>query len=419
MASIKIFLFKHKKLKVNKDSAQKEKNLINKDKSVPEKEKDALHPVVLQVIKDRQRRLISLGYSATEAQWIDEKQLPNNKHPLAAELKRTLRKKKHAAEKIILEFDDTGLPYSVDDIVDKLKEDRKPSSFKQFSDSEIDKMIKKGKRGNAEFYRNATNALLTYLDKDDIDFRYLNARVLENFRQHLLEKGTKINSISVYLRTIRAIYNKAIKGDIVSERFYPFKKVLIKQEPTAKRALTKEEIAAIKTLDLSGSPDQEFARDIFLFSFYNRGMNYIDICYLKKDDIVDERIRYRRQKTGQIFSIKLTEQAAAIIEKYIGRNGDYVFPLIKPGNEYNSYRTGVRALNRKLKKIGKTLELRIPLSSYVARHSWATIAKHKGIPIAVISEGLGHDSEQTTQIYLDSFEDKILDDANDLVISSL
>lgn len=417
MASVKIYLFKHKTLHVKKKSPDLKSDEAMETVNEQNKGKHDLHPVVLQVIKDRQRRLISLGYSSTKAQWNEEKQLPNSTHPHASDLKKTIKKKLHAAQKAIFDMDDSGFPFTVDDIVEKLKEDKKPSSFKAYTDLLVVNMIKAGKRGNAEFYKIASNALLSYLDKTDIDFKNLNSKVLEGFRQDLIEKGKKINSISVYLRTIRAIYNKAIKDNIVSEKFYPFKKVKIKSEPTLKRSLSKEELGAIRNLDLSKAPDLEFARDIFLFSFYNRGMNYVDICYLRNDDIIDGRIRYRRQKTGQTFSIKLTEQASNIIARYSGRNGEYVFPLIKAGNEYNSYRTGIRALNRKLKDIGKDLGLRIPLSSYVARHSWATIAKRSGVPTAIISEGLGHDSETTTQIYLDSFEDKTLDDANELIIS--
>lgn len=419
MASVKIFLFKHKTLGIKKKQDDLEDSTSPPEVNRSIKGKNDLHPVVLQVIKDRQRRLISLGYSSTEAQWNDDKQLPNSLHPHATELRKTIKKKLHAAEQAIFDLDDSGFPYSVDDIVAKLKEDRKPSSFKVYTDLLVAKMIKAGKRGNAEFYKTASKNLLSFLDKNDVDFKYLNAKLLDDFQQHLLERGVKTNSISVYLRTIRAIFNKAINDNIVSDRFYPFKKVKIKQEQTVKRSLTKEDITSIKELDLTMSPDLQFARDIFLFSFYNRGMNYIDICFLKIDDIIDGRIRYRRQKTGQTFSIKLTEQANSIITKYAGRNGEYVFPLIKPGNEYNSYRTGIRALNRKLKFIGSDLGLRIPLSSYVARHSWATIAKRSGVPTAVISEGLGHESEQTTQIYLDSFEDETLDNANDLIINDL
>jgi len=396
MASVKLLLYTHKNLK------------------------DGSYPILLSILKDRKRRTISTGYSATIGQWSKDKNTVNAKHPHADKIKGVLKKKLMTAEKVILDLDDKGKPYTVDDIADALQIDKKPSSFKEYSEYQIERMKNAGQHGNSRVYNDAKNAFLDFVDKKDIDFKNVTGRLLEQFRQELLERGVKINSISVYLRTIRAIYNKAIKDDIVSEKFYPFKNFKIKTERTQKRALTKESITRIKDLDLSSKPAHELARDIFLFSFFNRGMNYIDICYLKHENLISERIRYRRHKTGQTISIGLTSQAQTIIDKYISiSKGEYIFPLVKPGNEYNSYRTGIRALNRKLKDIGEEVEVDIQLTSYVARHSWATIAKRSGISTAIISEGLGHDSEQTTQIYLDSFEDKVLDEANDLIIDSI
>jgi len=142
---------------------------------------------------------------------------------------------------------------------------------------------------------------------------------------------------------------------------------------------------------------------------------------LKNGDIENGRVRYRRKKTGQPLSIKLTEQADKIITKYYKteNKNDYVFPILKEGNEYNSYRTGIRILNKRLKTIGTEAKVKAPLSSYVARHSWATIAKRSGIPTSIISEGLAHNTEKTTQIYLDSFEDETLDNANDIIVGDL
>lgn len=381
--------------------------------------KDGSHPIVLSILKDRKRRMISLGYSATEKQWSDRWQTVNARHPKADKLKKLIKQKKEAASKALFDLEGAGKPYTVDDIAEYLGRTHKTSSFKEYSEYLIEAMKKSGKSGNAEIYDIASKALLRFNDGKDIDLKNINLKLIKRFQDKLLEDGVKINSISIYIRTIRAIYNKAIKDNVISSIHYPFKDFKIEQEQTIKRALTKEEINSIKQFDTAKRSDLDFARDIFLFSFYNRGMNFVDICNLKPEDIIGGRIRYRRQKTGQTFSVKITDQAQAIIGKYIKPDAKYVFPILVEGKEYLTYKNAGRLFNKKLKDIGKELELKIPLTSYVARHSWATIAKRSGVPTAVISEGLGHDSEQTTQIYLDSFEDKTLDDANDLVISNL
>lgn len=381
--------------------------------------KDGSHPIVISIIKDRKRRVISLGFSANDKQWSESKKTVNAKHPKADKLKKLIKQKKEAAIKALFELEGSGKPYTVVDIAEYLGRNAKTSMFKEYTDQLIAIMKQTGRYGNARAYQDALNAFIKFNDEKDIDFKNVNSRLLQRFQESLLAKDVKLNSISVYLRTLRAIYNKAIKDEVVAARLYPFKEITIREETTIKRSLSKEEIAKIKNADLSGRPDMEFARNVFLFSFYNRGMNFIDICFLKPDDVIGGRIRYRRQKTGQTFTIKITEQAQEIIDKYLVPGSKFVFPIVTEGNEYLTYRNASRLLNKKLKVIGDELELKVPLTSYVARHSWATIAKRSGVPTAVISEGLGHDSEQITQIYLDSFEDKTLDDANDLIMNGI
>lgn len=395
MASVKIFLFTHKSIK------------------------DGSHPIVLQLIKDRKRKMISLG-SAFKNQWNFESEVPNSKHPHSKELRTLLKRKSLMAEKAILDLDDLGKPYTVEDIAEKIDLGKRTTSFKEFSGRLISQLKKAGRNGNARAYQDSQTAFLVFNKNKDIDLKNITTRKIQQFENHLMEKGLRVNSISFYLRTIRAIYNKAIKEELVNEKYYPFKNFKIKKEATIKRALSKEHIRSIADIDLSKRKDLELARDLFLFSFYNRGMNFIDICYLTNDVVNNGRIIYRRQKTKQTFTIKITSQTKQLIEKYRGSEpDDYLFPIVKKGREYISYRTGVRSLNRKLKTVGEMLELSIPLTSYVARHSWATIAKRSGISTAIISEGLGHDSELTTQIYLDSFENETLDAANDLITSFL
>jgi len=394
MASAKIILFTHKKLK------------------------DGSFPIVLQVIKDRARKLISLGHSTTLEQWDMDDNLPNKKHPNYKGLKLLIQKKQIEADKVIIDLDEKGEHYTVDDIVDRLKPAVSNVTVFTYAESLVKRLEKSGKIGNANVYEATLAAFKKYRKDVDLTFHQLTYRVIKDFEESLLENSKRLNSISVYLRTLRAIYNQAIKDKVAQEKDYPFKDLKIRQETTVKRAISKEDIAKIRNLKLVPGSELDKARDYFLFSFNMRGMSFVDIAFLRNRDIVNGRVLYTRKKTGQKFSIKLTEEAKAIINKYHYNDEPegFVFQIIdRKGSEYLDYRNALRLTNKKLKTIGEDAGCSIKISTYVSRHSWATIAKRSGIPTAVISEGMGHNSERTTQIYLDSFENEVIDDANELI----
>lgn len=168
-------------------------------------------------------------------------------------------------------------------------------------------------------------------------------------------------------------------------------------------------------------PDLDFARDIFLMSFYLRGMSFVDMAFLRKSDLSDGYVTYRRRKTGQLLTIAWTPEMAQILEKYPPNPTSYLLPIIRRAgkNERNMYHNMSYTINRRLKAIANMADIRMPLTLYVARHSWASAAKAKGIPLSVISQGMGHDSESTTQIYLASLDTAVIDSANALIIASL
>jgi site-specific recombinase XerD len=394
MASAKIILFTHKKLK------------------------DGTYPIVLQVIKDRTRKLISLGHSTTLDQWDMDDNLPNKKHPNYKSLKLLIQKKQIEADKVIIDLDETGEHYNVNEIISRLKPKSSNLTVFQYTEDLIKRLRKANKVGNANVYQTALSTLKTFRKEVDLTFPQFTYRVIKDFEESLLANHKRLNSISVYLRTLRAIYNHAIKDKVAQEKDYPFKDLKIRQESTVKRAISKEDIAKIRKLELIPGSELDKARDYFLFSFNMRGMSFVDIAFLCNCDIVNGRVLYTRKKTGQKFSIKLTEEAKAIIDKYhyTDEPEGFVFQIIdRKGSEYLDYRNALRLTNKKLKTIGEDAGCSIKISTYVSRHSWATIAKRSGIPTAVISEGMGHNSEKTTQIYLDSFENEVIDDANELI----
>ncbi|NQU33118.1 MAG: site-specific integrase [Bacteroidetes bacterium] len=292
-------------------------------------------------------------------------------------------------------------------------------TFSYFSDHIIAEMKKENRLGNAKAYDNA-KIIFNKLMGDSVLIQNVSEDMVNEFIHKMILKKLSINSRGVHLRAIRATINRAIKDGIYDASNYPFKNISIKTQKTRKRAVNKDVIKMVEELDVSKENNLQFYKDLFMFSFYNRGMNFVDISFLKTKNIESGRISYYRQKTGHQFSIKLTDKAKVIIDRYskLKDPESYIFPIIyRKGNEYLDYKNAMRLMNKKLKKISKILELDVPLTTYVTRHSWATIAKRSGISTAIISEGLGHESEETTQVYLDSFENDVLDDANELIIS--
>lgn len=382
-------------------------------------------PVMIKVLHNRGRRLINLFQKVKIDDWDAKKSRLNEKYGTLEQRQNHIKvnfyieSEMMKLKKIIMDFDISRTIYSVDDIVKSYYNKSSVVPIFDYINNIICSLEKIGKNGNSNVYRETMGRLKKYSNREDLTFGEVDYSFLKSFESHLQERGCKINTISFYLRTIRSIFNRAIKDGVVGEEYYPFKKITIRKEKTVKRAIYKDEIAAIKNLDLSSRPQIELARDLFLFSFYMRGMSFKDIAFLKVANIMGDRIYYSRQKTAQKLNIKLTDKAMDIILKYndLSNKASFLFPIIRyPGkNEFSQYKNGYRKTNRRLKMLGDILNFRIPLTTYVARHSWASIAKRSGIPTSVISEGLGHDSEKTTQIYLDSFENNVLDAANELI----
>lgn len=243
---------------------------------------------------------------------------------------------------------------------------------------------------------------------------------MKAYEAWLSQRGLIPNTISFYTRILRAVYNRAVEEEIIVNR-NPFRYVYTGIEKTVKRALPLSMIRKIKNLDLSFNPSLDYARDMFMLSFMLRGMSFIDMAFLRKTDKVDGYITYRRRKTGQKLIIAWTKEMQKILDKYQENSSDYLLPIIKfPGaNERTTYNNVGSYINYNLKTIASMVGVAIPLTLYVARHSWASAAKEKGIPLSIISEGMGHDSESTTQIYLASLDTAIVDKANALIIESL
>ncbi len=290
-------------------------------------------------------------------------------------------------------------------------------SLYNFMQKIISNLTELHKQRTSETYSTTLRSFMRFRQGRDIALKDISSEIMIKYEAYLKHKSISMNSISFYMRILRAVYNRAVEREIIIQR-YPFKHVYTGISKTTKRALPLQSIKQIKELDLSLRPDLDFARDMFMFSFYTRGMSFVDMAYLRKNDINNGIITYRRRKTGQQLSIKWEPCMQQLLEKYTNCDTRYLLPIIckKEKEERRQYKNGLSLINNKLKIIAKMTNLSIPLTMYVARHSWASIAKNNNIPISVISEGMGHNSETTTQIYLASLDTSIIDEANNLIL---
>lgn len=302
----------------------------------------------------------------------------------------------------------------------KYRPDKGISVF-EYMQEQIERLKKQGKERTAETYQSALSSFMKFRAGTDLCFDLMDADLMERYETvmrstHHLSR----NTTSFYMRILRCVYRKAVSEGLAPQTD-PFENVYTGVDKTSKRAATLKDIKYIKQLDLSGHKSLDFARDIFLFSFYMRGMSFIDLAYLRKKDLSSGYVSYSRRKTGKKLIIRWEKQMQDIVDKYGESDTQYLLPIIERenGTERRQYRNKMLLVNRKLKKIAAKAGLTAPLTMYVARHSWANIAKAKNISIGVISEAMGHDSETTTQIYLSSIQTNQIDNANRNILKEL
>jgi integrase len=271
----------------------------------------------------------------------------------------------------------------------------------------------KKKQNTVEIYNN-TLILLDDFRPGPINFSEVNYQFLKDFEKYMISKRkiTSLNTVSIHMRNIRAVFNQAINEDIVNLGLYPFRKYNIPSQKTEKRNLSEKDLRALNNVELSGVPG--LARDVFFLSFYLIGINLKDLTYLKKSNIRNGRLNYVRMKTGKKYSIRLEPEAIALIKKLKGKN--YLINLLDRYQNYDSVR---KEIDKKLKVAAKKAKLDVPLSTYYARHSWATIASKIGISHDTISASLGHEmGSRTTAIYIE-YDTDLIDKASRKVLNRI
>ena len=378
-----------------------------------------------QVIHNRVPRQIYTGYKLFPSEWnaTDSKIIipfgcDEKRKVYLSLLHETLSTNASRLSEIIARLEEVGVQYHTDKIVELYNVTDGHRGFISFTFDLICHMTKIGKNQTADKYTTAINSFKRFRGGCDIPIDNIDSNLMQEYEHWLKEIGLCKNTTSFYMRNLRAIYNRAVEKEIAVQRF-PFRHVYTGIDKTVKRALSANAIKEIKNLDLSLYPQLDFARDLFMFSFYTRGMSFIDMAFLKKKDLQGGILSYRRKKTNQQLYIKWENPMQEIIDKYETWNSPYLLPILKEnGTDCRiQYKNSAHLVNGRLKKIGERLGLEIPLTSYVARHSWASIAKSKDIPISTICEAMGHDSESTTRIYLASLDTSSVDNANSIVLS--
>ena len=342
-----------------------------------------------------------------------------DRNHLLAGIRERIRNDLDRMNRIVADFERKGLPFEADDIITEYHRIISEHTLFTFMEDVITQLKQMGKTRTEETYRSALNSYRRFRNGEDIMLDDITSDEMVLYEASMANRGVCPNSTSFYMRILRATYNRAVEKGIVEQK-YPFKHVYTGVGKTVKRAIGINDIKRIKQLDLTLQPSLAIARDIFLFSFYTRGMTFVDIAYLRKKDLCNGIITYRRHKTGQLLNIKVEKYAQEIIDRYSSPDSDYIFPFIKiEGDEYHQYRNALRLINGKLKKIGGMIGTPIKLTTYVGRHSWGSAAKTSNIPISVISESMGHDNETTTQIYLASLDTSVIDQANAKILKKL
>ena len=288
---------------------------------------------------------------------------------------------------------------------------KRPGMFLAFMLRQIERLRKNGNVRTSETYQAAMNKLRAFWMGRDVAVTEIDGMMMEDLQAFLRGQGLSMNSISFYMRIVRAVYHRAVEQGLSADR-QPFRHVFTGEMTTAKRALSLDELRRIRHLRLSND-EERFARDLFLFSFYTRGMSFIDLAYLRKDDVRDGMMSYTRHKTGHKLTMRWEEAMQRIVNLHPSTTA-YLLPIIRTEGEHerSQYRLVQDKVNRELKAIASRAHIRQNLTMYCARHSWATIAREQQVPVSVISHAMGHTNELTTEVYLKAIDSALIDKCN-------
>lgn len=324
-------------------------------------------------------------------------------------------------KRVISDLDSSAIDYSVSDIIERYKSPQSHILVLDYMSAQIEQLRAANRLGTAKNYEKTMCSFREFLEGVRLPLSALTEQVVTDYNSFLIKRGLVRNSVSFYMRVLRAVYNKAVRQKLIEQQ-HPFTEVYTGIDRTRKRAVSESIIAQLHRLELEAGSPLALCRDMFIFSYCTRGMAFVDIAYLKKINLQNGMICYARRKTGQLLSIRIEPSIQRIIDRYADSDSPYVFPIlasIDVTEAYEQYQVALNTHNRLLGRLSEMLGCGCKLTSYTSRHSWATAARNHNVPISVISQGMGHSSEQTTQIYLTMLENSVIDEANKGIISDL
>lgn len=397
--------------------------------------KDGTFPVCLKITHKRKRKYFSLDKHALSKQWNADSGRFRKNYPNHNSQNELLLIFEARANEIIRNFERDDKPFSLEAFEKEFLKEEEVNTVEAYYQARIESLINAGKVGSASPHKTTINAIWEFAptkgyDPKKLRLSEIDYKFLIDFEEWLKTvRECKDTSVSVYMRSLRSILNRAIREGLLKKENYPFDQYRLSERlntQTQRRAIDKAKIKEIEALQFSDGSKEQLAQNIFLFSYYNRGINFADIAYLTKENISGERLMYVRQKTGKPFNIKLLPKAREIIEYYKTNpvfGGKYLFPIfdeathITPEQQHHRKKTVLKQVNKCLREIAKMIgEEDLNLTTYVGRHTYATTLKKSGKSIALISEAMGHSSEKVTQTYLKSFENSELDEADESLL---
>ena len=376
------------------------------------------HPLMLCVCKDNKRKYQSLGISVSAEHWDFKNNRPNDRCPNRERIIILINEKVNEIQRIALDKQIAGRDYTASTLIESSKPtDNSKKTVGDYYLTYIDNLKKENRLRYAGMYEISYNSFIKFNKHLDIPFSGIDVAWLKRYEAWGKSQNLSVSTISTRIRHLRAVFNLALLEHAIKSDCYPFHiyKVSKLNRATAKRALSKTDIQNI--MEYQGkSPMEQLAIDLFIFSYICAGINFIDMAKLKQSNIQENQLVYNREKTKKLIIVPLQEPAMQIIEKYSNGKSPFIFPILSNFHKSevqiaNRLHKVLAKINKHLKEIGVKLNLPIPLTTYVARHSFATVLKRAGVSTSIISESLGHSSERITQVYLDSFDKEQIDTA--------
>lgn len=388
------------------------------------------YTVVIQIIRQRRRSLIFTPYRLRTDEFDSERGVAVTRSRSRTyrthieKINEYVRRQIGVLRLVESSLEREGRPFSALEIAHRFRQRDDNRYVATYFRSHIDELHREGKHGSALALEHTLRVFLKFAGHklfllDEVDLPLMLA-----FRNYLLREGLAPNTITFYMSKFRSVYNRSVAEGYVLGDKRPFEGLSTRIEKTRKLALSDDVLRKVAEAELTGP--QAVARDLFMLSFYCRGMSFVDMAYLQQEDVREGVMHYRRRKTGQFFTVRVIPAAQTILDRYRIPGSAFLLPILsaapepKPGSEQELYTRYVRSRSRYihlLSNVARKLELDVPLSFNSARHTWASRARRKGISVSVISEGLGHTTEKTTRIYLEEMETRRIDEANRIVTS--